>query len=162
TEQTTPPPDLGFFNLTQCTPGGVAITGDVLVVPCAGTNTMVRLDKFTGVSLSVNNTLTASGLPPLNPDPGLGALACDPVTFQKDASGDTFTDALWSRRGPNGNGVVALEFPAFTCGLPAAPATVTNAAIGSGAGSVPIGTNPTALGFLQTGTAFLVTTMPSI
>ena len=31
---------------------------------------------------------------------------------------DLFTDALWSRRGANGNGVVALEFPAFTCGLP--------------------------------------------
>jgi hypothetical protein len=46
----------------------------------------------------------------INPEPGLGDLACDPVTFHKDATGkDLFTDALWSRRGANGNGVVALE-----------------------------------------------------
>ena len=35
------------------------------------------------------------------------------MTFPKDATGkDLFTDALWSRRG-QGNGVVALEFPAY-------------------------------------------------
>ena len=61
------------------------------------------------------------GWPPgasLNPD--LGDLACDPVTFHKDpATGkDQFMDAMWSRNGSNGNGVVALQFPAFTCGLP--------------------------------------------
>ncbi len=39
------------------------------------------------------------------------------MTFAEDATGkDLFTDALWSRRGGS---VSALEFPAFTCGMPA-------------------------------------------
>ncbi len=111
--------DDAFFNLTQCTPSGVAITGGVLLVACKGGTTILRLDKSTGTTLGINGTLGATGLTPLNPEPGLGDLACDPVTFQKDTSGkDLFRDAFWSRRGANGNGVVALEFPAFTCGLP--------------------------------------------
>src|SRR5262245_38367720 len=39
---------------------------------------------------------------------------------------DLFTDGLWSRTGVNGNGVVALEFPAFTCGLPSNSVVIQN------------------------------------
>ena len=108
------------FN-TPCTPSGVAITGGVLVVACDGVSTILRLDKISGAILNPNGTLGVLGLAPgtnLNPD--LGDLACDPVTFHKNpATGkDQFKDAMWSRNGANGNGAVALEFPAFTCGLP--------------------------------------------
>ena len=104
--------------------------GGVLLVSCEVTpNHLHRLDKNTGVSLGVHGTLTATGLPNLGSgDPGLGSLACDPVTFHKDATGkDLFTDALWSRRGVSGNGVVALEFPAFTCGMPSSSVVLQGA-----------------------------------
>ena len=104
---------LPSFN-TPCAPIGVAITGGVVVVACDGVSTMLRLDKNTGGILGVNGTLGVLGFLPgtsLNPD--LGDLACDPVSFAGQ-----FKDAMWSRNGSNGNGVVALEFPAFTCGLP--------------------------------------------
>ncbi|HZO41597.1 MAG TPA: hypothetical protein VFE97_20435 [Methylomirabilota bacterium] len=108
----------GTFTV-PCVTNGLAISGGVLLVSCRGALTINRLDKATGLSLGAFPTLTASGLIALNPDPGLGGFACDPVTLHKDAFGrDLFTDALWSRRGANGNGVVALEFPAYTCGLP--------------------------------------------
>lgn len=111
--------DLGTFN-TPCPPIGVAVTGGALVVACNGASTVLRLDKGSGTILGVNGTLGVLGLAAgTNLNPGLGDLACDPVTFRKDSTGkDQFTDALWSRRGANGNGAVALEFPAFTCGLP--------------------------------------------
>ena len=104
---------LPSFN-TPCAPTGVAITGGVVVVACDGISTILRLDKNTGGILGVNGTLGVLGFLPgtsLNPD--LGDLACDPVSFAGQ-----FKDAMWSRNGFNGNGVVALEFPAFTCGLP--------------------------------------------
>src|SRR5262245_17399671 len=37
-----------------------------------------------------------------------------------------YRDAVWSRRGLNGNGVAAVEFPAFTCGLPSSSVVVQN------------------------------------
>src|SRR5262245_30639635 len=113
--------DRDLTNL-PCIGNGLAISGGVLLMACDGTLNLLRLNKDSGTGLGVNGTVTATGLPaiPVNQggDPGLGDLACDPVSFHKDALGDRFTDAMWSRRGPNGNGVVALEFPAFTCGLP--------------------------------------------
>ena len=36
---------------------------------------------------------------------------------------------MWSRRGVNGNGVVPLEFPAFTCGLPSNSVVTQGAAV---------------------------------
>jgi hypothetical protein len=109
---------LGSFT-PPCITNGLAISGGSLLVSCQGTVTINRFDKSTGLSLGAFPSLTATGLTSLVPEPGLGGFACDPVTFQKDATGkDLYTDALWSRRGLNGNGVVALEFPAFTCGLP--------------------------------------------
>ncbi len=132
--------DLPSFN-TPCPPIGVAITGGVLVVACNGASTMLRLDKTTttGTPLGINGTLGVLGLAPgTTLNPGLGDLACDPVTFQRDSTGkDQFTDALWSRRGTNGNGAVALEFPAFTCGLPS-NATVLAAGLSASAGAVPL------------------------
>ncbi len=118
---------LGTVNTPQtCTPRGLAITGGVLVVACGGTTpTILRFDKNTGAALSPNGTLSAAVLNPL------GDLACDPVTF----SGQ-FRDALWSRNGVNGNGVVALEFPPFTCGLPS-NATVLWAGLSAPSGGVP-------------------------
>ena len=122
-EGTTTP--LGTF-ASPCDTNGLAISGGVLLVSCKLLSTIHRLDKNTGVSLGAHGTLTASGLPNLGSgEPGLGSFACDPVTFHKDSTGkDLFTDALWSRRG---NGVVALEFPAFTCGLPSSSVFVQNA-----------------------------------
>jgi hypothetical protein len=112
---------LGTF-LSPCDTNGLAISGGVLLVSCRFLATIHRLEKNTGVGLGAHGILTATGLAALGPEvpePGLGSFACDPVTFHKDSTGkDLFTDALWSRRGINGNGVVALEFPAFTCGLP--------------------------------------------
>ncbi len=132
---------LGSFS-TPCTPSGVAMTGGVLVVACQGLSTVLRLDKSTGAILAVNGTLGVLGLPPgTDLDPDLGDLACDPVTFQKGPAGkDQFKDAMWSRNGPYGNGVVALEFPAFTCGLPPT-ATVLRAGLSApgpgGPGEIP-------------------------
>jgi hypothetical protein len=104
---------------------GLAISGGVLLVSCEGALTIDRLDKNTGLRLGAHGTLTAGLLQPSS-DPVLGGFACDPVTFHKDATGkDLFTDALWSRRGANG--VVALEFPAFTCGLPSSSITFQSA-----------------------------------
>jgi hypothetical protein len=115
-----------FTNL-PCAANGLAISGGTLLMSCEGALTILRLDKNTGVGLGANGVVTATGLPSLNPEPGLGDLVCDPVTFHKDANGkDLYTDALWSRRGANGNGVVALEFPAFTCGLPSSSVVVQN------------------------------------
>jgi hypothetical protein len=103
---------------------GLAVSGGVLLVSCQFSLDIHRLDKNTGAPLGGIPTLTASPLANLEPEPGLGAFACDPVTYHKDATGrDLYTDALWSRRGLDGNGVVALEFPAYTCGMP--PSSVT-------------------------------------
>ncbi len=128
---------VGDFTPLPCTANGLAISGGVLLMSCvmpnsptATTPTMLRLDKTTGLMLGVFGQGSAAdpsnpALPnPFNPQPGLGDLACDPVSFsfQKDpVTGkltDLYTDALWSRVGTTGNTVVALEFPAFTCGLP--------------------------------------------
>lgn len=131
-EAATPPPDLGFFNLPTCTPSGVAITGDILLVACKTASTILRLDKSSGTILGVNGTLGVLGLAAgTNLNPGLGDLTCDPVTFQINpiTGKDQFTDGLWSRLGTNGNGAVALEFPAFTCGLPA-KSVVLNSTLG--------------------------------
>jgi len=134
-------PDNTFATSLSCPANGLAISGGVVLVSCAGlvNNTLViqRLDKTTGanlglypsISLPVPGSTTPGflGLTALgNSDPGLGDLACDPVTFQRDTQSssinplgrDLYRDALWSRRGTNGNGVAAIEFPAFTCGAP--------------------------------------------
>ena len=127
---------LATVNL-PCTPGGLAVTGGALVVACDGVSTILRADKTTGAILGVNGTLGVLGFPAntkLSPD--LGDLACDPATFAGD-----FKDAMWSRNGVDGNGVVALEFPAFTCGLPAT-ATVLSAGLSApgplGPGQLPL------------------------
>ena len=94
--------------------------------PGATDPTMLRLDKNTGLMLGAFGQGSAAPNP-FRPQPGLGDLACDPVTFHQDPSGkDLFTDALWSRVVANGNTVVALEFPAFTCGLPSNSVVVQN------------------------------------
>src|SRR5215475_13535806 len=116
-----------------CTPSGLAITGGVLVVACNDSaHTILRYDKTTNTTggglsptLSPNGTLTAAVVTPL------GDLACDPVTFL-----GKFRDAMWSRNGLNGNGVVALEFPPFTCGLPS-NATTFWAGLSAPSGGVP-------------------------
>jgi hypothetical protein len=117
------------FTSLPCIGNGLAISGGVLLMSCNGTLNLLRLSKDTGIGLGVKGTVTANGLAAIpssqGGDPGLGDLACDPVSFFKDLSGnDRFTDAMWSRRGPLGNGVVALEFPAFTCGLPSSSVVV--------------------------------------
>jgi hypothetical protein len=109
-----------------CTPSGLAITGGALVVACDGISTILRFDKNTGDALSPNGTLSVGVS---NPD--LGDLACDPVTFASQ-----FRDVLWSRNGVNGNGVVGLEFPPFTCGLPS-NATTLWAGLSAPSGGVP-------------------------
>ena len=134
-------PDGSFITSLSCPANGLAISGGVVLVSCSGLvgNTLAiqRLDKNAGTNLGLYPSIslpvpgsTASGflgLTPLNNDPGLGDLACDPVTFQKDPSQtnainplgrDLYRDAVWSRRGANGNALAAVEFPAFTCGLP--------------------------------------------
>jgi hypothetical protein len=133
--------DASFSTSLSCPANGLAISGGVLLVSCAGlvNNTLAiqRLDKNTGaslglypsISLPVPGTTVAGflGLTPLNSDPGLGDLTCDPATFQKDGTGrDLYRDAVWSRRGANGNGVAAVEFPAFTCGLPSNSVVIQN------------------------------------
>lgn len=110
-----------------CIPNGLAITGGALVVACNGSSTVLRFDKNTGAALSPNGTLSVGA----GVLPALGDLACDPVTF----SGQ-FKDALWSRNGVNGNGVVALQFPPFTCGLPS-NATVFWAGLSAPSGGIP-------------------------
>jgi hypothetical protein len=138
-------PDASFTTSLACEANGLAISGGVVLVSCAGlvNNTLVvqRLDKNTGANLGLYSSIslpvpgtTAPGfagltaISPSSSDPGLGDLACDPVTFQKDPNTgrDLYRDALWSRRGINGNGVAAVEFPAFTCGLPSASVVVQN------------------------------------
>jgi len=135
-------PDASFATSLLCDANGLAISGGVVLVSCAGlvSNTLViqRLDKNTGANLGLYPSIslpvpgsTVSGFLGLtslgSTDPGLGDLACDPVTFQKNTAGrDLYRDALWSRRGANGNGVAAVEFPAFTCGLPSSSVVVQN------------------------------------
>ena len=89
--------------------------GASLLVSCEGTSTIRRLDKNTGSVWESNGTLSALGYPPRRPRPRRPRVRPGDVP-QGWRREDLFTDALWSRRG--GNGVVALEFPAFTCGLP--------------------------------------------
>src|SRR5262245_2782414 len=132
---------------------GLAISGGVLLVSCEGDPsalpapippplTISRIDKNTGVRLGVLDSLPATGLSVLAVESGLSSLTCDPVTFSKDATGDLFTDALWSRRGGQ---VVALEFPAFTCGMPSnsvvlqgtTPYSPLAAGLGAPSGVVP-------------------------
>ena len=118
-------PDATFATSLACPANGLAISGGVVLVSCAGlvNNTLViqRLDKNTGASLGLYPAISLpapgspSGLTALsnNSEPGLGDLACDPVTFQKDTSGrDLYRDAVWSRRGANGNG---LEIGRASC-----------------------------------------------
>ncbi len=126
---------LGDFTSLPCTANGMAISGGVLLMTCVAQNnpqptdaTMFRLDKGSGTVLGVFGKGTAAD-PSFHPPAGLGDLACDPVTFHKDQTGrDLFTDGMWSRLGSDGNTVVALEFPAFTCGLPSNSVVVQGAA----------------------------------
>ena len=166
--------DASFTTNLSCEANGLAISGGVMLVSCAGlvgtgpsaTLVILRLDKNTGANLGLYSSIslpvpgsTASGFMGLtslgNADPGLGDLACDPVTFQRDPSQknainplgrDLYRDAVWSRRGANGNGVAAVEFPAFTCGLP----SNSVAYVQSNGASVPF--SPLAAG-LSTGTS---------
>jgi hypothetical protein len=125
---------IGNFTNLPCGANGLAISGGVLLMSCNGSLTMQRLDKKTGGSLGAYPTVTATGLTSLSNDPGLGDLACDPVTFQRDSTPtainplgrDLYRDTLWSRRGANGNGAAGLEFPPFTCGLPSNSVVVQN------------------------------------
>ena len=136
---------IGDFKSLPCTANGLAISGGVLLMSCVMPNnftatdpTMLRLDKISGVTLGVfgrgsaNDPSNPTAPNPFHPQPGLGDLACDPVSFsfQKDTSGtvlkDLYTDAMWSRIGTTGNAVVALEFPAFTCGLPSKSVATIN------------------------------------
>ena len=117
------------------------LVSNTLAIQRLDKNTGANLGLYSSISLPIPGSIVAGflGLTPLNNDPGLGDLACDPVTFQKNAAGrDVYRDAVWSRRGENGNGVAAVEFPAFTCGLPSK--------------SVAGGFSPLAAG-LSTGTA---------
>src|SRR5262249_51608064 len=146
--------DASFTTNLSCEANGLAISGGVMLVSCGGlvgtgpsaTFVILRLDKNTGANLGLYSSISLPvpgstvpgflGLTSLgNADPGLGDLACDPVTFQRDPSQknainplgrDLYRDAVWSRRGLNGNGVAAVEFPAFTCGLPSSSVVVQN------------------------------------
>ena len=149
-----------FTNL-PCTANGLAISGGALLMSCVSSNnpsatdpTMLRLDKTTGIKLGVFGQGSATDPLTMQPNPfrppaGLGDLACDPVTFHKapNTGKDLFTDALWSRLGDTGNLVVALEFPAFTCGLPSdsvvdnqnlVPFSPLAAGLSAAAGAVPL------------------------
>src|SRR5262245_16295617 len=144
-------PDPGFTANLSCPGNGLAISGAFLPVSCARLvhNTLViqrlHIDKNPGANLGLYSSISLPvpgstvsgflGLTALNNDPGLGDLACDPVTFQRDPSQtsainplgrDLYRDAVWSRRGANGNGVAAVEFPAFTCGLPSNSVVLQN------------------------------------
>ncbi len=111
---TKPFDNQAFVNTPGCTPAGIAITGGVLVVACKNQSTILRVDKNTGLPLGTFGQLgVLEQLAGQNLSPSLGDLACDPVTFSAQ-----YKDAMWSRNGNNGNGVVPLKFPPFTCGLP--------------------------------------------
>ena len=133
--QQASPALLGDFTALPCVANGLAISGGALLMSCVTQNnpqptdaTMVRLDKSTGLSLGVFGRGTL-GDPAFHPPAGLGDVACDPVTFHQDQTGrDLFTDALWSRLGADGNTVIALEFPAFTCGLPSSSVVIQGSA----------------------------------
>src|SRR5262245_34046044 len=142
---------LGDFTSLPCPANGLAISGGVLLMSCASPNnpqptdaTMFRLDKNTGLMLGVFSKGTSAD-PSFHPPAGLGDLACDPVMFHKDPTSgrDLFRDALWSRLG-TGNTVVALEFPAFTCGLPSSSVSAGFSPLAAGF-SAPSGTVPGAL-----------------
>jgi hypothetical protein len=171
-------PDATFVTSLACPANGLAISGGVVLVSCTGllNNTLAiqRIDKNSGanlgqyssIALPVPGSTTSgfSGLTPLNSDPGLGDLACDPVTFQKPippepaSPSDRYRDAVWSRRGANGNGVAAVEFPAFTCGLPSNSVVMVNnvpfsplaAGLSTGSPSLP-GSSPLASCFDSNG-----------
>jgi hypothetical protein len=160
--------DASFTTNLACSANGLAISGGVVLVSCAAlvntTPVIQRVDKNTGANLGLYSSIslpvpgsTVSGFLGLTPVaaniPQLGDLACDPVTFQRDLSQitpinplgrDLYRDALWSRRGANGNGVAAVEFPAFTCGLPSASVVIQGG----------VSFSPLAAG-LSTGTAAL-------
>lgn len=149
---------LGDYTNLPCGANGLGISGGVLLMSCNGALTIQRLDKNTGASLGAYPTVTATGLISLTNDPGLGDLACDPVTFQRDLSQtnainplgrDLYRDTMWSRRGANGNGVAGLEFPPFTCGLPSNSVVVQNG----------VSFSPLAPG-LSTGTSLLPGQLP--
>jgi hypothetical protein len=149
---------LGDFTNLPCGANGLAISGGVLLMSCESALTIQRLDKNTGLNLGASPTVTAAGLISLTNDPGLGDLACDPVTFQRDRSQtsainplgrDMYRDTMWSRRGASGNGVAGLEFPPFTCGLPSNSVVVQNG----------VSFSPLAPG-LSTGTATLPGQLP--
>jgi hypothetical protein len=172
-------PDASFTTSLSCPANGLAISGGVVLVSCAGlvniplTNTTTastlviqRLNKSTGASVGTLGTslqedlgyprivlpVPGSGttaLTALSNDPGLGDLACDAVTFQRDTSSsplgrDLYHDTMWSRRGASGNMIAGLEFPPYTCGLPSNSVVVQNG----------VSFSPLAAG-LSTGTAAL-------
>src|SRR6185369_370790 len=82
-------PDASFTTSLSCPANGLAISGGVVLVSCAGlvSNTLAiqRLDKNTGANLGLNSSISLPlpgstalgflGLTPLNNDPGLGDLA---------------------------------------------------------------------------------------
>ena len=95
-------PDATFTTSLSCPANGLAISGGVVLVSCAGlentTPIIQRLDKNTGGSLGLYPSIslpvpgsTVQGFLGLTalpiPDPGLGDLACDPVTFEKNPAG---------------------------------------------------------------------------
>src|SRR5215469_2587398 len=114
-QEGAPSPDATLTPSLLCDANGLAISGGVVLMSCAGlvSNTLViqRLDKINGASLglypSISLPVPGSTVPGFmgltalgSSDPGLGDLACDPVTFQKNTAGrDLYRDALWSRRG---------------------------------------------------------------
>src|SRR5215475_10681972 len=97
------------FTALPCSANGMTISGGVLPLSCVTQNnphptdpSMLRLDKNTGGTLgvfgkgSVKDPLNPTLANPFHPPAGLGDLACDPVTFHRDATvKDSFTDALW-------------------------------------------------------------------
>src|SRR5215470_1121282 len=89
-------PEASFTTNLSCEANGLAISGGVMLVSCAGlvnnTLAILRLDKNTGANLGLYSSISLPapgstlGLSLLTPDPGLGDLACDAVTFQRDTS----------------------------------------------------------------------------